>query len=169
MCEEQAASTSGRRRQWADERASRHMSIASAQFWDSIADEWQRRRMPGDDQVSRVIDSLGIRLGPGRDNQRGGGPTLQVWFAGTIEILPDLFRDKGHERVQEAQALVEYGSQDTSRGLAGCIITLHLHFGSFHVPITVIGPEEFVDLPSRLTKLEVIDQARDAIGQVLKT
>ena len=86
----------------------------------------------------RVIDSLGIRLGPGRDNQRGGGPTLQVWFAGTIEILPDLFRDKGHERVQEAQALVEYGSQDTSRGLAGCIITLHLHFGDLDIPVTVV-------------------------------
>ena len=50
-----------------------------------------------------VIDSLDIRLGPGRDNQRGGWPMPQVWFAGTIEILPDLFRDKRHERMQEAQ------------------------------------------------------------------
>ena len=84
-----------------------------------------------------LIDCLEIRYGPGRDNQSGGGPLPLIRFAATIEILPDLFGNKGHEGMQEAQALVEHGPQDTGRCASRLIIALHLHLGDLDIPVTI--------------------------------
>ena len=77
-------------------------------------------------------------LRPGRNYQGRSGPAFLVWLAGTVEMLPDFFRDKGHVWMQQVQALVEDGPQDASRRTPRLFITLHLYLGNLHVPVTVI-------------------------------
>src|SRR5205085_9004289 len=105
------------------------------------------------------IDGLAIGLRPGCNYQGRGRPAFLVWLAAMIEVLPELFCDKGHVWMQQAQALIEDCPQDAGRSTPRLFIALHLYLGNLHVPVTVIGPEELVDLAAGLTQLEILNQA----------
>src|SRR6266849_284666 len=83
-------------------------------------------------------------------------------------MLPDLFGEEGHERVQETHTLVKYRTQNTCGCALGLLITLHLHLGNLHIPVAIVGPEEVMDLATSFTKLEIVDQARHRSCQLLE-
>src|SRR5579859_70098 len=113
-----------------------------------------------------VVDGRAIGLGPGRDDQGGGRPARRVRLADTVQVLPYLFGDEGHEGVQQAHGLVKHDAQDTSRRAPALFVALHLHFGDFHVPVAVVRPEKLVDLAASLAKLELFDQARHVVCEL---
>src|SRR5207244_7741691 len=83
-------------------------------------------------------------------------------------MLPDLFGHKGHVRVQQTHALIQYCSQNTRGSVTECFSTLHLHLGNLKIPVGKIRPEEIIDLSACFTKLELVNQSRDFFGQLRK-
>src|SRR2546428_13748888 len=84
-------------------------------------------------------------------------------------MLPDLLGDKGHIGVQETQALIEYSTQDAAGVMTKRFVALHLHFGNLDIPVAIVRPEEIVHLTTGFTELELSEQARHVVDQVIQT
>jgi len=93
----------------------------------------------------------------------GDGDGVRQIRLGLAQVLPDLLRDVGHERVQQAQADAQHLTQRFLGGGAASRVlgAKDARLDGFEVPVAEFAPEELLDGARRFAQLELFQLAAD--------
>ena len=82
--------------------------------------------------------------------------------------LPNLFGDKGHERMQELQGIAHNPNQDLAGALGGVIPRLQTGLCQFNIPIAELIPDKIIKLLNRDSQFKLFQIFRDLFGDTVK-